>query len=275
MRIKNEPRLQELSASLSKTFSKTVRLIENPSEEAQERWVIDSSSDVLSEQEKTLTRHVLDLYASQKRTGECVEALEKKIQLLERTNVELTVCNRVLTETASRDALTGLYNRSCLLDKIEAELNRALRFGAPMSVLMLDLDHFKQVNDRFGHITGDRVLQSVGALLKESCRVYDVPARFGGEEFCLVLPETTLESSVAVAERIRRRLEATSVSLPKGSVSVTTSIGVVSLDADSDDDLYVPTALIERADRALYEAKDRGRNRVVPWATVASTATSH
>ena len=275
MRIKNQPRLHELSTSLSRTFSKTVRLIENPSEEAQERWIIDSSSDVLSEEEKALTRDVLALFASERRTAECVEALEKKIQLLERTNVELTVCNRVLTETASRDALTGLYNRTYLLDKIEAELNRALRFGAPMSVLMLDLDHFKQVNDRFGHVTGDRVLQRVGALLKESCRVYDVPGRYGGEEFCLVLPETTLESSVAVAERIRRRLEATTVSLPKGNVSITTSIGVVGLDADTDDDLYVPTALIERADRALYEAKDRGRNRVVPWANPPSLATSH
>jgi len=277
MSEKVELRLQSIAESLSKVFSKPVRLFENPARESDDRWVIDTDGAVLTEPERLLTSEVLILLDRQGRTDENARGLEQRLRVLERENVELAIRNRALAEASSRDSLTGLFNRSYVMDKIEAELNRALRFGAPISVLMLDLDHFKNVNDRYGHIAGDRVLQTVGALLKDSCRVYDVPGRYGGEEFCLVLPETKLDSSMSVAERIRARLEATTLDLQNGSVRITTSIGVASVDSNSnaDDDLYAASALIDRADRALYMAKGSGRNRVVPFSNAAVVSVDH
>ena len=123
-------------------------------------------------------------------------------------NLDLSVKNRTLAEISARDSLTGLYNRWYVMEKIDSEMNRSLRHGSPVSVLMLDIDHFKRVNDAFGHTVGDQVLQSVGQVLRESCRVYDVPGRYGGEEFCVVLPETRIGNTTVVAERIRERLAA-------------------------------------------------------------------
>ena len=173
--------------------------------------------------------------------------------------------NRVLAEVSAHDALTGLYNRWYVLEKIESEINRSLRHGSPMALLLLDLDHFKNVNDTYGHMAGDHVLQVVGRLLKESCRVYDVPGRYGGEEFCLLLPETTLRSTPTVAERIRRRLETTEMEVTGASVVVTASIGIAGIDNESADPVLSPGMLIDRADRALYFAKNQGRNRVAMW----------
>ena len=277
MSDKAEPQIEAIAESLSRVFSTTIRIVENPLRESNERWLVETSGPALSDHARSLTQTVLSLLDRQQASYLQARDLEDRLKLLERENIELTIRNRALAEASSRDSLTGLYNRPYVMDKIEAELNRALRFGAPISVLMLDLDHFKDVNDRFGHIAGDRVLQTVGALLKDSCRVYDVPGRYGGEEFCLVLPETKLDSSMSVAERIRRRLEATTLDLQGGSVRITTSIGVASVDANSnaDDDLYAATALIDRADRALYAAKDRGRNRVVPFSNAPVLNMSH
>jgi len=124
---------------------------------------------------------------------------------------------------------------------------------------------FKQVNDSFGHSAGDVVLQKIGTVLKESCRVYDVPGRYGGEEFCLMLPQTGLESTITVAERIRRRVEDDALNLGEGTVRVTTSIGVAGLENRPDEGIVTAASLIDRADRALYSAKSRGRNRIEVW----------
>jgi diguanylate cyclase (GGDEF)-like protein len=169
---------------------------------------------------------------------------------------------RTLSELSARDALTGLYNRWYVMEKIESEMNRSLRHGSPVAVLMIDIDHFKRVNDTWGHAVGDRVLKSVGQVLRDSCRVYDVPGRYGGEEFCVVLPETKLGSSPAVAERIRSRVESAFVPVDHTSINVTASIGVAGLDEETADAILTASALIDRADRALYVAKHRGRNRV-------------
>lgn len=193
------------------------------------------------------------------------DAIGQRLHALERENAELSAKNRALTEMTSRDSLTGLFNRWYVLDKIEEELNRAWRHGTPLSVMMIDIDHFKNVNDTHGHPTGDQVLQAVGRVLRDSCRVYDTPGRFGGEEFCLMLPETKLESTMAVAERIRRRVEAMPFALVAGSVKVTASVGIAGLDSIPDEGLFGASSLIERADRALYAAKERGRNRVEMW----------
>jgi diguanylate cyclase (GGDEF)-like protein len=169
---------------------------------------------------------------------------------------------QVLSELSARDALTGLYNRWYVMEKIESEMNRSLRHGSPVAVLMIDIDHFKRVNDTWGHAAGDLVLKSVGQVLRDSCRIYDVPGRYGGEEFCVVLPETALGSSPAVAERIRTRVAAAMVPAGGSAINVTASIGIAGIDDDTADAILTANALIDRADRALYVAKHRGRNRV-------------
>jgi diguanylate cyclase (GGDEF)-like protein len=189
--------------------------------------------------------------------------LERRMLGLQRENLDLTVKNRELSEVSSRDALTGLFNRSYVVEQIDSELNRALRFGSPMSVLMLDIDHFKRINDTWGHAAGDEVLKTVGRLLRESCRVYDVPGRYGGEEFCIMLPETLPGNTAVVAERIRNRLESTPLPCGSGSAVVTASFGIAGM--ESADAVLSASALIERADRALYAAKNQGRNRVETW----------
>jgi diguanylate cyclase (GGDEF)-like protein len=194
-----------------------------------------------------------------------ISELQRRLLRLEQENLELTVTNRMLAEVSARDSLTGLYNRWYVIDKMEAEINRAIRHNSPVALLMLDIDHFKNVNDTYGHTAGDQVLQSVGRLLRESCRVYDVPGRYGGEEFCILLPETALGLTPIVAERIRQRLELTEVAVGDWSVVVTASIGIAGIDASAGEPMLSPAALIEHADRALYSAKHHGRNRVEMW----------
>ncbi len=213
-------------------------------------------------------RLIDDLFGVVRMAGESearYEELEQRMLSLQRENLDLIVKNRLLSEVSSRDALTGLYNRWFVVEKIESEMNRALRHGSPMSLLMLDIDHFKRVNDTWGHGAGDQVLQAIGKLLRDSCRVYDVPGRYGGEEFCIVLPETKPGSTTVVAERIRHRLESTALPCGDTSIAVTASIGIAGVDAGEGNELLSPAALIERADRALYSAKNRGRNRVEMW----------
>jgi diguanylate cyclase (GGDEF)-like protein len=193
------------------------------------------------------------------------QELEQRMLSIQRENLDLTVKNRLLSEVSSRDALTGLYNRWFVVEKIDSEINRALRHGSPMSLLMLDIDHFKRINDTFGHPAGDQVLQAIGKLLRESCRVYDVPGRYGGEEFCIVLPETKVGNTTVVAERIRSRLESTELQCGDTSIVVTASMGIAGMEAGDAADILSPAALIDRADRALYTAKNRGRNRIEMW----------
>lgn len=227
-------------------------------------------------------RIIDDLFGVVRLAGESearYEELEQRMLSLQRENLDLVVKNRMLSEVSSRDSLTGLYNRWFVIEKIDSEMNRALRHGSPMSLLMLDIDHFKRVNDTWGHGAGDQVLQAIGKLLRDSCRIYDVPGRYGGEEFCIVLPETKPGSTGVVAERIRSRIEA--IALPCGdtSIVVTASIGIAGLDMPEGNELLSPAALIDRADRALYSAKNRGRNRVEMWDHAvfegAVDATSH
>ncbi len=223
------------------------------------------SGEPLTNPERTLLHELSDLAAKSSTLRTDYILLSERLQLLEKENTELASRNRALAEVSSKDTLTGLFTRWYVLDKIEVELNRSLRHGSPMSLMMLDIDNFKQINDRFGHQSGDQVLQTVGQIMRDSCRVYDIPGRYGGEEFCLMLPETRIENSLAVAERIRLRLESTAVHFLGEAIHVTTSIGVAAIDSVPEEGLFGAASLIERADRALYRAKDGGRNRVELW----------
>ncbi|HYH06798.1 MAG TPA: GGDEF domain-containing protein [Thermoanaerobaculia bacterium] len=217
-----------------------------------------------TESERRLIQSLFDVVRMAGESEERYRELEQRMLSLQRENLDLVVRNRSLSEVSSKDSLTGLYNRWFVIEKLDSELNRSLRHGSPMSLLMLDIDHFKRINDTWGHTAGDQVLQSIGKLLRESCRVYDVPGRYGGEEFCIVLPETKPGNTTIVAERIRHRLESTQLTCGDSSIVVTASIGIAGLEAPADE-ILSPSMLIERADRALYSAKNRGRNRVEMW----------
>jgi diguanylate cyclase (GGDEF)-like protein len=160
---------------------------------------------------------------------------------------------------ATIDALTGLVNRRAFVDWAARELRRAQRYQDPLSLILLDVDHFKHINDRYGHAAGDTVLAAVGRQLVASVRACDVVARWGGEEFILALPSTPLVGAVEVAERARRELESAHITAPSGkTIPVTASLGVAELGKGESID-----TLIDRADRVMYEAKSSGRNRVV------------
>jgi diguanylate cyclase (GGDEF)-like protein len=156
---------------------------------------------------------------------------------------------------AMTDALTGVYNRRTLFELGEKELDRARRAGSPLSVVILDLDNFKRINDTHGHQAGDAVLQRFVEVVRGCLRSADILTRYGGEEFCILLPDAPSGAAQAVAERIREAVESSPFTVGK----VTSSAGVASLTADAPS----LSALVGRADEALYAAKREGRNRVV------------
>ena len=216
--------------------------------------------------ERRLLQELFDVVRVAEESEARFRELEQRMLGMQRENLDLVVRTRMLSEVSTRDTLTGLYNRWFVLEKIDSEINRSLRHGSPMSLLMLDVDHFKRINDTWGHPAGDEVLKAIGKLLRESCRVYDIPGRYGGEEFCILLPETQPGNTTVVAERIRRRLESTQLTCGDDSIVVTVSIGIAGMDAPEGGEILSPAALIDRADRALYSAKHRGRNRIEHWA---------
>ncbi|HYG67333.1 MAG TPA: diguanylate cyclase [Anaeromyxobacteraceae bacterium] len=180
---------------------------------------------------------------------------------------ELREAKRLLEEQSITDALTGLRNRRCFDERLREEFERARRYGDPLAVLMIDLDHFKDVNDRYGHPVGDVVLRETAALLRISTRDPDTCARFGGEEFAVILPKTHVIGATTVAERIRSEMGAKVHAHPAPGAgagelrefSVTPSIGVAVYPSDG---ITTPEALLGAADEALYAAKRAGRNTI-------------
>ena len=186
---------------------------------------------------------------------------EKKAQLADtldavrRSSEEIQRQNAELERLATHDALTGCVNRRRLFEDMEREWSASARHGYPVSCILADVDHFKRVNDTHGHGVGDDVLVRVGTALRETARESDLVSRYGGEEFCVLLPQTDLEQAHQAAERLRHRIE----TLAFPNLRITASFGVSAIGYGSDD----PQELIDQADRCLYEAKHRGRNCVV------------
>jgi two-component system cell cycle response regulator len=176
--------------------------------------------------------------------------------------IETTKADKVrLEKLATTDPLTGVLNRRALTDRLAGELDRARRYDLVLTLLMIDLDHFKSINDTYGHLVGDEVLREVSAILQREVRTVDLVARYGGEEFVVVLPETGEDGANTFAERVRQRIAEHRVVTGDGGkpLSVTVSIGVAAFPSpgigETDD-------LVARADEALYRAKAQGRNRV-------------
>lgn len=187
-------------------------------------------------------------------TSRRIQTLQLMASLLSSAITRKDLVN-TLTFQAIRDQLTGLYNRHKLEEILSQEVARCTRYSSVFSVIIFDLDHFKAINDRFGHNSGDAVLSSVARIVEGNVRETEIAGRWGGEEFLMVLPETELESALQLAERLRSNIEAHQFPIPQ---RVTVSVGVAAFTPDD-----TPKKIVQRADAALYAAKEAGRNRVM------------
>ena len=165
-----------------------------------------------------------------------------------------------LEKLATTDMLTNLSTRHHFFALAEREVERSLRYKHPLSMLMVDIDYFKRVNDTLGHIAGDQVLMVIGQVIRAALREVDIAGRYGGEEFAILLPETTVDSAESVSERMRMALASLAVETDAGRVNVTASIGVAGLSVEGSNSTRELAAMLDRADRALYMAKSSGRN---------------
>jgi diguanylate cyclase (GGDEF)-like protein len=168
---------------------------------------------------------------------------------------------------ATTDGLTGVTNHRTFQARLEEQLAQAQRYGKKLSLILCDIDHFKAVNDRYGHPMGDVVLKGVARTLVAEARATDAVARYGGEEFAIVMPETDAAGAQVIAERIRQRVKALAFATDRGPLKVTLSLGVASVPGDA----ATKTELIERADACLYHAKRSGRDRSVSASSLAGT----
>jgi diguanylate cyclase (GGDEF)-like protein len=183
--------------------------------------------------------------------------LRKAYEEMVGVNRELERANQELERVARYDVLSGLMNRMSLFDALDVEIERSLRSGLPLCGIMVDIDHFKEVNDTLGHACGDRVIRSLGEIFLQELRKYDYAGRYGGEEFFIALPNSSLNQASMFAERVRSHLESRAVECEEGRTSVTVSMGIAKFRNGESRDMW-----ISRADRAMYVAKQKGRNRI-------------
>ncbi len=189
--------------------------------------------------------------------------IHNKLKELEVKIRELTKRNSVLEQLAITDSLTELYNKGYILQRLESEMIRSARYNEPISLIIIDLDYFKKINDSFGHVAGDNILRKLAKILVESVRDVDIVARYGGEEFIVVCPNTSIGGAAILAERIRENVQNTIFRSGSFDIKLTISLGLSSMSSSSLAGGEVNSSrLIEEADLALYKAKASGRNRV-------------
>ncbi|MFT5699295.1 MAG: two-component system cell cycle response regulator [Desulforhopalus sp.] len=183
---------------------------------------------------------------------------------LENLTKELENKNEILDNLANLDGLTGAFNHRYFQNALEQEISRCMRNNSTVSILLLDIDHFKKFNDTYGHQVGDFVLTEFTTTLKNNVRKYDMVARYGGEEFIIILPETNADEAINVAEKLRVAIESADFDDGRESYNVTASFGVSSATPAAEEDFNKDT-FINQADQALYQAKEKGRNKVVAY----------
>lgn len=194
-----------------------------------------------------------DLYQWNENLGGIIFQKESTIKEIEQNKSQLEQENKVLDKITKTDSLTQLYNHKYIYERLEQEINKAKTFNKKLSVVMFDIDHFKSVNDNYGHQTGDKVILTVTHTLKELCRKVDILGRYGGEEFLAILPDTDLDGAFLSAERIRNKI--LSLEFEEG-LKISISGGLAQF---KDEDAL---ALVKKADELLYKAKENGRNRM-------------
>jgi len=228
------------------------------------RWQIITACALIVFEGLLITALVLSLRARRRAMAELAsERSSLEDRILQRT-LELLQANRKLEVLATTDPLTGIANRRKMTEQIAQELERARRFHHPLSLLMIDIDHFKRINDTYGHEVGDQAIIQTATLLTANLRAVDMVARFGGEEFVLLMPETHIAVAVHAAERLREQAAGLRLRTEFGvEVELTISIGVAAADPHGTPD--TPSSLLVRSDKALYRAKKEGRNRVVQF----------
>lgn len=208
-----------------------------------------------------IDRHLQDFHTrEQQRHGEAqqtIAELSDKVAVLENNGDELRKHLEASRQQAMRDVLTGIANRHAYEDRLAAEVARSKRYATPLSMVVWDIDNFKMINDNYGHAAGDRVIKVVAQMLADNIRETDFVARFGGEEFVLLMPQTELEAAGQVADKLRIDIQNTPFHFRDTGVTVTISAGIAQYQADE-----TAASLFERADAALYKAKEAGRNQI-------------
>lgn len=214
---------------------------------------------------------VIGVLSAQSYTPNMYDEKDTEVLQLLASNTAVAIENARLFQTiqsmAITDELTGLYNRRKFYDTAVQEFERSRRYQRPLSVIMLDIDHFKKVNDTYGHAIGDQVLQGLAHVIKGNLRQVDILARYGGEEFVILLPETTVEEALRTAERLRTSTADATLPTRVGNMSVTISLGVI----NQDESCRNLEELLDRSDQALYASKRTGRNKVSKWIPEYST----
>ena len=200
-------------------------------------------------------RRRVGLLMRQKRLLE--EAVKGRTSDLEREKAELVRTREQMRHFAEHDGLTGLWNHRIIVERLDGEVERSKRDGTPLSIILIDLDYFKRVNDLHGHMAGDVALKEAGLIFQRAVRSYDWVGRYGGEEFLLILPDANLQAAQARAEHLRTTLQAAVIEAGDAKFSVTASFGVASGFPNNHE------AMIQIADTALYRAKNSGRNCVI------------
>ena len=187
-----------------------------------------------------------------------IQELELEINKREEVEEELRKSEKGYKDLAITDGLTQLYNSRHFYSQLEMEIDRANRYNHPLSLLLMDIDDFKQFNDTYGHLEGDKVLAAFGKVVQRCVRAVDAGYRYGGEEFTVILPETDVQGAVFAAERIRKGFEAEIFSpIPNETVHITVSVGVTQYEPEEK-----LKAFVKRTDKAMYSAKKEGKNRV-------------
>jgi diguanylate cyclase (GGDEF)-like protein len=192
--------------------------------------------------------------------GQLETAVKERTQDLEKEKVELVRTREQMRHFAEHDGLTGVWNHRIIVERLSNEVDRSMRDGTPLAVILADLDYFKHINDAMGHVAGDMTLRETGAIFQHAVRSYDWVGRYGGEEFLLILPGTVLDAAVTFAERLREKVDAHTFKYEGGELKRTMSCGVA---ASPHPKVKDQEALVRAADDALYVAKESGRNRVI------------